>query len=69
MERLEKLDHVLAWCMENDIHLNLRATGVGGFYNSNEQNMAIDFGRKGLDTRLAQMWQAVARRYADIPNT
>lgn len=55
--------------MENDIHLNLRATGVGGFYNSNEQNMAIDFGRKGLDTRLAQMWQAVARRYADIPNT
>ena len=31
--------------------------------------MAIDFGRKGLDTRLAQMWQAVARRYADIPST
>ena len=69
VERLEKLDQVLAWYMENDIHLNLRATGVGGFYNSNEQNMAIDFGRKGLDTRLAQMWQAVARRYADIPNT
>ena len=69
VERLEKLDQVLAWCTENDIHLNLRATGVGGFYNSNEQNMAIDFGRKGLDTRLAQMWQAVARRYADIPNT
>lgn len=55
--------------MENDIHLNLRATGVGGFYNSNEQNMVIDFGRKGQDTRLAQKWQAVARRYADIPNT
>ena len=69
VERLEKLDQVLAWCMENDIHLNLRANGVGGFYNSNEQNMAIDFGRKGLDTRLAQMWQAVARRYTDIPNT
>lgn len=69
MERLEKLDQVLARCMENDIHLNLRATGVDDFYNSNEQNMAIDFGRKGLDTRLAQMWQAVARRYADIPNT
>ena len=69
VERLEKLDQVLAWYMENDIHLNLRATGVGGFYNSKEQYMAIDFGQTGLDTRLAQMWQAVARRYADIPNT
>ena len=69
MERLEKLDQVLAWCMEYDIHLNLRATGVGGFYNSAAQDVEIWFSLTGLDTQLAQMWQAIARRYADIPNT
>lgn len=67
VERLEKLDQVLAWCMEYDIHLNLRATGTGGYYNSARQNIASATNDK-LNISLAQLWQAVARRYADIPN-
>lgn len=29
LERLEKLDRLLAWCMERDIHLNIRVTLPG----------------------------------------
>lgn len=61
VERLEQLDRVLALCMEYDIHLNLRATGLGWHYNNTNQN-------RGSFDKLAALWQAIARRYADIPN-
>lgn len=69
VQRLEQLDQVLAWCMEYDIHVNLRATGLGYNTNSHEQNMSIVANYKGVDAKLAKLWQAIARRYADIPNT
>ena len=61
MERLEQLDRVLALCMKHDIHLNLRAMGVGENYNNANQNRASVSG-------IAKLWKAIARRYADIPN-
>lgn len=70
LDRLEHIDQVLAWCMEYDIHLNLRCVGVGGFGDLSkygEQSMAIASAGKYKDG-LAEKWGAVARRYADIPN-
>ena len=65
--RLEQLDQVLAWCMKYDIHLNLRGTGVGGFFESHPQNMAMLSGT-GKARDLAKLWKAIAVRYGDIPN-
>ena len=67
VERLEQLDQVLAWCMQYDIHLNLRCTGVGYYDNSHNQNMAMISGT-GPAKKLAPLWKAIAVRYADIPN-
>lgn len=67
VERLEQLDQVLAWCMEYDIHLNLRCTGVGYYDNSHNQNIAMISGT-GPAKKLAPLWKAIAVRYADIPN-
>ena len=61
VERLEQLDRVLALCMKYDIHLNLRAMGVGENYNNANQNRASVAG-------IAKLWKAIARRYANIPN-
>lgn len=67
VERLEQLDQILAWCMQYDIHLNLRCTGVGYYDNSHNQNMAMISGT-GPAKKLAPLWKAIAVRYADIPN-
>ena len=70
LERLEQLDQVLAWCMKYDIHLNLRCVGVGGFGAPGDyqaQNKELHNAEKFQDT-LAVQWQAMARRYAQIPN-
>jgi len=66
-ERLQQLDQVLAWCMKYDIHLNLRCSGMGNYYNSHQQNMAMLNG-VNVAKKTAVLWQAIARRYADIPN-
>jgi len=68
LERLEKLDQVIALCMKYDIHVDLRATALGelsGYSMDLPQRV-----RKGANyaDELAQLWQAVARRYAEIPN-
>lgn len=68
LERLEQLDRVVALCMKYDIHLNLRATDMGGNNNANKNMM---FGKTAdikNAPKLAAMWQAIARRYAEIPN-
>jgi len=71
LDRLEQLDQVLAWCMQYDIHLNLRCVGVGGFGGPAEyeaQNKQLQNVEKYKD-KLAVQWQAMARRYAKIPDT
>ena len=64
-ERLEQLDRVVALCMKYDIHLNFRATDVGGRNNANKGPNISD---GAYAPQLASMWQAIARRYAEIPN-
>ena len=70
MERLEQLDQVVALCMKYDIHLNLRCTGIGGYSGTGkfkDHILAVANTNKIKDS-LAANWQAIARRYADIPN-
>ena len=70
LNRLEQLDQVLALCMKYDIHLNLRCVGVGGVATpGNYSNQYRElYNVKKYAAPLAEQWQAIARRYADIPN-
>ena len=70
--RLKELDQVIAWCMERDIHIDLRCCGVGGLsYDSGEYwyqwNHDAPNGTDYAD-EFAALWKALAQRYADIPN-
>lgn len=67
VERLEKLDQVLAWCMERDIHLNIRITYPGNLH-TNDSRMMTFYMSGDLGQSFPQCWQALARRYADISN-
>ena len=70
--RLKELDQVIAWCMERDIHVDLRCCGVGGLaydagdywnqWNHNAPNTTE------YAPEFAALWKAIAQRYADIPN-
>lgn len=70
--RLKELDQVIAWCMERDIHIDLRCCGVGGLsydagqywyqWNNNAPNTTE------YAAEFAALWKALAQRYADIPN-
>ena len=64
LNRLKKLDQIIAWCMERDIHLDLRCTGVG--YNANTGKRWKDSADNAR--KLAQIWCVLAQRYAQIPN-
>lgn len=68
LERLEELDRVVALCMKYDLHLNLRATDMGGNNNANKNMMFGKASDMKNAPKLAAMWQAIARRYAEIPN-
>lgn len=68
LERLEKLDQVIAWCMERDIHVNLRCTDLGNSDFQGGMYSQITSNGKKTAAKLATLWQAIARRYADIPN-
>ena len=68
LEKLEQLDRVVALCMKYDIHLNLRATDAGDRNNANRDNQSLQISNVKNASRLAARWQAIARRYADIPN-
>lgn len=63
--RLRKLDQILAWCMERDIHLDIRCTGVGGvipqkqsWWTATDENAE----------KFAEIWSVLAQRYAEVPN-
>ena len=63
--RLKKLDQILAWCMERDIHLDIRCTGVGGLIPGKQsQWTATDENAK----KFAEIWSVLAQRYAEVPN-
>lgn len=70
VERLEQLDQILAWCMERDIHVNLRACTLPNINQDTKMGMhwQLDFNGKTHAPQLAAMWQVIARRYAEIPN-
>lgn len=68
LEKLEQLDRVVALCMKYDIHLNLRATDTGGHNNDDQNSMRSDISNTKKAPEFAAMWQAIARRYARIPN-
>ena len=68
LERLEQLDRVVALCMKYDIHLNLRATDAGDRNNANRDNQKVHISNEQTASKLATRWQAIARRYAEIPN-
>lgn len=70
LERLEKLDRVIALGMKYDIHVNLRCTAVPDMHYGVQNGMHYQISRNAnqYGDRLAQMWQAIARRYAGIPN-
>lgn len=71
--RLKELDQVIAWCMERDIHVDLRCCGVGGlsfdtpFEEWEQWNHDAPNGTEYAD-EFAALWKALAQRYADIPN-
>lgn len=67
-ERLEKLDQIVAWCMEYDIHLNIRASGVGGYVSRHNHAVAVSSGSSKATKSLTNIWRVLAQRYADIPN-
>ncbi len=66
ISRLEQLDQVIALCMKYDIHVNLRCVSLGDWASNNRPYHELSNSSTG--PKLAAWWQAIARRYADIPN-
>lgn len=74
-ERLKVIDQILAWCMEKDIHLEIRCVGGGGLTAAFQDDFHA-FNREKVNsndtayiTQFADIWGALAHRYKDIPNT
>ncbi len=71
--RLKELDQVIAWCMERDIHVDLRCSGTGGLTKDTSFEDWAQWNHdsaNGTDyaPEFAALWKAIAQRYADIPN-
>lgn len=71
--RLKELDQIIAWCMEQDIHVDLRCNELQGFKDSDEFNTCREKQDKNLTNKavmgeFAKFWGMLARRYADISN-
>lgn len=70
--RLKELDQVIAWCMERDIHVDLRCCGVGGLsYDAGDYWYQWNHDAPNTTeyaAEFAALWKALAQRYADIPN-
>jgi len=65
LNRLRKLDQIIAWCMERDIHLDLRCVGAGYDMNTGKRwnDSAVNA------QKMAEIWSVLTHRYAEIPNT
>lgn len=66
LSRLKKLDQILAWCMERDIHLDIRCTGAGGMIPNKRNRWTAS---NDTAEEFAKIWSVLAQRYADVPNT
>lgn len=71
--RLKELDQVIAWCMERDIHVDLRCCGVGGLTKDDSFDTWVQWNHDAPNStdyaaEFAALWKALAQRYADIPN-
>lgn len=70
--RLKELDQVIAWCMERDIHIDLRCCGLGGLsYDAGEYWYQWNHDAPNTTQyaeEFAALWKALAQRYAEIPN-
>ena len=64
--RLKELDQLLAWCMERDIHLNLVCNYGHDWPSYADENQFVKDPENARG--LAQFWNALAQRYADVPN-
>lgn len=70
--RLKELDQVIAWCMERDIHVDLRCCGVGGLTH-HDRDCWDQWNLDAPNTteyaaEFAALWKALAQRYKEIPN-
>lgn len=65
VNRLKKLDQILAWCMERDIHLDIRCTGVGGIIPEKQKRWTATDKNAA---EFAKIWSVLAQRYAQVPN-
>lgn len=71
--RLKDLDQVIAWCMERDIHVDLRCSGTGGLTKDTSFEDWAQWNHDSANStdyapEFAALWKAIAQRYADIPN-
>lgn len=71
--RLKDLDQVIAWCMERDIHVDLRCSGTGGLDKDTPFEDWAQWNHDSANStdyapEFAALWKAIAQRYADIPN-
>ena len=71
--RLKELDQVIAWCIERDIHVDLRCCGVGGLSLETPFSEWVQWNYDAPNgteyaAEFAALWKALAQRYADIPN-
>lgn len=64
---LKELDQIIAWCMERDIHVNLTCAAVMGWPEQMHPDAIL--AKAKYAEPLAEQWQLLARRYAQIPNT
>ncbi len=70
---MEHLDQILAWCIEYDIHLDIKcasAPGADRVLDYDEEKEFTDkiYTDEAFRQEFADFWQMIASRYADIPN-
>lgn len=71
--RLKQLDQIIAWCIERDLHVDLRCSGVGGLEVNDRLDEWFAWNHEkcnGTDyaPEFAALWKALAQRYAGIDN-
>ncbi len=73
--RLERLDEIISWCMEEEIHLQLVFNDIPNLNGSAEMDLNDWFEDSNLvftdvevRDNVTEFWRMLARRYADIPN-
>ena len=71
--RLKEMDQVMAWCIERDIHVDLRCVSPGGLTKDDAFETWEQWNNDAANTtdyapEFAALWKAIAQRYAEIPN-